>query len=133
MGANVGEVGGDAAGHVADAEQQHVGRGLDDDQADDLVDQVAAGHEAVEADRDDPGDHQEREDLHQSVSPDCGGLAGCGWLGGAGCRTISDCSSSSAMIATNAAATSIPTSRLISAIVPDELTEPGILPSGREL
>ena len=31
------------------------------------------GHEAVEADRDDPGDHQEREDLHQSVPSGCGG------------------------------------------------------------
>jgi hypothetical protein len=33
---------------------------------------------------------------------------------------------------TNAAATSIPTKKLISAIVPDELTAPGTWPSGRK-
>ena len=37
------------------------------------------------------------------------------------------------MISTNAAATSMPTRKLISAMVPDELMAPGIVPSGREL
>ena len=35
------------------------------------------------------------------------------------------------MISTNAAATSMPTRKLISAIVPEELTAPGMVPSGR--
>ena len=36
------------------------------------------------------------------------------------------------MIRMNAAATSRPTKKLISAIVPDELTAPGVVPSGRK-
>src|SRR5579859_401305 len=105
----------DRAGDVADREQQNVGRGLDDDQADDLVDQMAAGHHAVEADPEDPGHDDEREVLHH-LPP---------------CRISSVCSSSSPMIKMNAAPTSRPTKKLISAIVPEELTAPGVWPSGR--
>ncbi len=37
------------------------------------------------------------------------------------------------MMSVNAAATSMPTKKLISAIVPEELTAPGTWPSGRKL
>ena len=37
------------------------------------------------------------------------------------------------MISTKADATSMPTRKLISAMVPDELIAPGIVPSGRKL
>src|SRR6266568_742315 len=105
------------AGHVADAQQQHVRRGLDDDQADDLVNEMTAGHDAVEADGQDPRHDDEREILHQR-SP---------------CRIRSVCSSSSPTIRMKAAATSRPTKKLISAMVPDELTAPAYCPSGRTL
>jgi hypothetical protein len=61
---DVEEVGRDAPGHVADPEQQHVGRRLDHDQADDLVHQVPAGDHAVQSDTQDPGHDHERENLH---------------------------------------------------------------------
>ena len=112
---DVVEVRRDRAGNVPDPEQQDVGRGLDDDQADDLVDQVAAGHDAVQPDPEDPGHDDEREVLHHPPP----------------CRMSSVCSSSSPMMRMNVAPTSRPTKKLISEIVPDELTAPGVCPSGR--
>src|ERR1700722_3122224 len=114
---DVEEVRRDPAPDIADAEQQHVGRGLHHDEADDLMDQMMAGDHSVEPDGQDPGGHEEREELHQCLP----------------CLTMSVCSSSSPMMRMNAAATSIPTKKLISAIVPEELTAPGTVPSGRKL
>src|SRR6202034_3905393 len=101
---------------MRDAEEQHGGRRLHHGQADDQLHQVAAGDDPVQADGQDPDDHDEREDLHHSLP----------------CRTSRVWSSSSPTISTNAAATSTPTKKLISAIVPDELTAPGTVPSGRK-
>src|SRR4029453_13888155 len=85
--------------------------------ADDQVDEVTAGHDAVEADAQDPGHHHEREVLHQPLPP----------------RMRRVWSNSSATMRMNAAATSRPTKKLISAMVPDELTAPGVVPRGGRL
>src|SRR6266487_3342630 len=79
--------------------------------------EVAAGDDAVEADDQDPRCHNEREDTHHRLS----------------CRKRRVWSSSSLTIRMKAAATSMPTKKLMSAMVPEELTAPGMLPSGRKL
>src|SRR5215469_3349098 len=79
--------------------------------------QVAAGDHAVETGGNDPRHDDEREELHHRLSR----------------RTKSVWSSSSLTIKTKAAATSMPTKKLMSAMVPEELTAPGVLPSGRKL
>src|SRR6266566_3905665 len=62
---DVREVRRDRAAPVADRQEQHVGGGLDDDQADDLVHQVPAGDDAVQPDGQDPRHHDEGECLHR--------------------------------------------------------------------
>src|SRR2546429_2584636 len=113
----VGEVRGGRAALVAHSQQQHIGGGLDNDQAYDLMHQVAAGDYAVETGGQYPRHDHEREELHHRLS----------------CRTRSVCSSSLLTIKMKAAATSMPTKKLMRAMVPDELTAPGVLPSGRKL
>src|SRR5579863_1480962 len=96
-----------------DRQEQHVRGGLEDDEGDDLVDEVPAGDDAVEAARDDPRHDDVREDAQLRL------------------RITKVCSRSSFTTRTNAATTSTPTKKLINAIVPDASTAPAGEPRGR--
>jgi hypothetical protein len=54
-GGDVGEDWGGATDAISDAEEEHVCGGLEDGEADDGVDEVAAGDEAIEAAEEEPG------------------------------------------------------------------------------
>src|SRR5581483_10712956 len=89
---------------VPDREQEHVGRGLRDREADDEVDEVAARDDAVEADREQPRREQVRQQAHVDRLP----------------RTSSISSRNSMKRIVKAAATATPTRSFSSAIVPLE-------------
>src|SRR5579872_722350 len=112
VGRHVGEVRGDAAELVADREQQDVGRGLHDDEADDLVDEVAARGDAVQPAHEHPGDDDVGKDPHHPSFKK------------------SVCSRSSLVMRRKAAVTSTPTHRLMNGIVPPASTAPFTRPSG---
>ena len=110
---HLGEHGGGGAVPEADREQQDVRRCLHDLEADDQVDEVAAGDDPVEADEQQPTRHDEGIEAHaRSFS-----------------RTINVCSRNSTRISTNPAATSSPTDRLMSGTMPAEFKAP-TSPSG---
>ena len=111
---NVGKIWCHTAYFVSDAEEEDVGGALEDDQAHNLVDRMATGHNPVQACACDPR-HDGIEDLAQLPL----------------FLTTSACSSSSATIMTKAAQTSTPTKKLMRAIVPEESTAPGCCPRGR--
>src|SRR5262245_13585514 len=89
-------------------EAQHVGGGLHDLRADNEMDQVATGDDAVETDEQEPGGDGERIEAHA-----------CSFS-----LTISVCSRNSTRISTKPAATSRPTDRLMSGTVPAEFRRP---------
>src|SRR5580692_4276398 len=64
MGGQADEHRGVAAAAVPDLQQQDVGGGLRDRQADHQVNEVAAGHDTVEADEEEPGDDAVGQDAH---------------------------------------------------------------------
>ena len=77
---------------------------------------MTAGDDAVQADCQDPGHHDEREELHHRLS----------------CRIRSVCSSSSLMIRMNAAATSTPDEEADQRDGPGRTHRAGAVPRGRK-
>src|SRR5215207_2165084 len=99
---------------IAHREQQHVGRGLHDRQADDEVDEVAAGDDPVEADQEEPCRDGVGEEAHRSPF-----------------RTRKRWSSSSPTITRIAPITSMPTDTLSSGTTPPETRLP-VVPNPRK-
>src|SRR5206468_10725644 len=110
-GLDVVEDGRRAARLVPDLEQQDVGRGLQHAEAHHQVDEVAAGDDPVEPDEEEPGGQDVRCRAHSD-------------------RMMSACSRNSSMISSSPAATSMPTKRLRTGMVPAEKTLP-VEPRGR--
>src|SRR5204862_6543495 len=93
----------------SDREQQDVGRCLDRRQAGDQVDQVARGHDPVEADEEEPARHPVGEEAHRSPL-----------------RTRHRWSSSSPTITSTAPITSSPTEMLSNGMTPPETRFPTV-------
>src|SRR6185295_11442451 len=98
--------------HVSDREQHEVGRRLHHREADHEVDEVAAGHDPVQAHSDHPDRHRVGEEAHLALL-----------------RT-SACFRNSDSMKTNPPVTASPTAALLSGIVPEDGSSPGVpLPS----
>ncbi len=104
---------------VADRQQQDVGGGLDDGQAQHRAHEVAARHHPPQADDEQPYRDRVREDPH------------CDAPSGALPGSISDWSRNSVQVSRNAPVTSSPTAAELSGMIPDDSKWPG-MPTGRK-
>src|SRR6266511_318100 len=106
--------------HVPDLEYQYVRGGLHHLEAHGHVDEVPGGHDAVQADQEQPPGQQERRRPHEEPS-----RRGASNPRGLAERTMKVCSMNSHAMNTKPAATSRPTTRLMMRRSPPENTEPG--------
>src|ERR1700743_3992810 len=106
------------AAAVPDLQQQDVRGRLRDRQADHQVNEFTAGHDAVDADEEEPGDNAVGQDAHLCL-PDLGLV-----------RMTAVWSRNSETRIAKPPATSAPTTRFSSAIVPPEMRFPVFLSHG---